>query len=179
MIYKLRFETLFGINETALMKERIADRYNKLLPVVGKMALDKAERQVVLHFINNCWADYLDFLSYTRETIHLVNIAGKIPISEFNKISIDAFEKLLEDIKVEAANTLASSEITSNGIDMDKAGLKAPSSTWTYLVDDSPEQLGISSFPMGYDPFSMMLLGMSMTWQAIHKLASGKGRQLK
>jgi len=179
MIYKWRLETLFGVNETTLMKERIAERYNKLLPLVGKIALDKAERQVILHYINSCWADYLDFLSYTRETIHLVNIADKIPISEFNKISIDAFEKLLADIREEAANTLTSAEITPNGIDMDKAGLKAPSSTWTYLVDDSPEQLGITRFPLAYDPFSVAAMITSMTLQAIHKAVSGKRRHLK
>ncbi|NJD04828.1 MAG: accessory Sec system translocase SecA2 [Ruminiclostridium sp.] len=179
MIYKWRFDTLSGVNGTTLMKERIAARYDELLPVVGEKALDKAERQVTLHYINSCWADYLDFLSYTRETIHLVNIAGKIPISEFNKISIDAFEKLLEEIKEEAVNTLASAEITSSGIDMDKAGLKAPSSTWTYLVDDNPEQLGIIKFALGYDPFSVVLMTISMALQAIHKAASGKRRLLK
>lgn len=179
MIWQWRMETLFGRYETTLMQERLADRYYKLLPVVGKAALDKAERQVVLHFINSCWADFLDFLSYTRETIHLVNIAGKIPISEFNKVSIEAFEKLLADIRDEAANALASAEIAPDGIDMEKAGLKAPSSTWTYLVDDSPEQLGITSFPMGYDPVSVMLLSVSMALQGLRKITSGKRRPLK
>ncbi len=179
IIYKWRLETLFGINGTSLMKEQLEERYGKLLPVVGEAALDKAERQVILHYINSCWADYLDYLSYTRETIHLVNIAGKIPISEFNKISVEAFEKLFADIREEAVKTLAEAEITSNGIDMEKAGLKAPSSTWTYLVDDSPEQLGISNYPMSVDPFSVVLMTMSMTLQAIHKLTPGKRKQLK
>ena len=118
-------------------------------------------------------------MSYTRETIHLVNMAGKIPISEFNKTSIQAFDKLLSDIRDEIVNTLAAAEITSDGIDMAREGLKAPSSTWTYLVDDNPEQLGIARFPMGFDPFSVLLLGMSMTWQAVKKLGLKKSEHLK
>ena len=77
-----------------------------LLPIVGKSALLKAEWQCLLHFIVSCWTEYLDFLSYTRESIHLVNIAGKIPISEFNKTAIDGFETLLRKIEEETVAVL-------------------------------------------------------------------------
>lgn len=179
MIYNLRLGILTGRSGTSLMKERLPEKYLRLLPIVGEQALENAERQVTLHFINGCWADYLDFLSYTRETIHLTNMAGKIPVSEFNKVSIEAFQKLLEDINDEAARVLAKAEITSEGIDMDRAGLKAPSSTWTYLVDDNPEQLGIRNIPLGYDPLSVMLLGVSMTMQLAEKFLFKKSRHLK
>ena len=42
MIHKWREEVLSGASEPTLMKERLKDRYNALMPVVGKKALAKA-----------------------------------------------------------------------------------------------------------------------------------------
>lgn len=121
-----------------------------------------AERQCLLHFISSCWAEYLDFLSYKRESIHLVNMAGKIPISEFNKIAIDGYETLLRTIEEETVAILSKADITEEGINMEKEGLKAPSSTWTYLIDDSPEQLGIRPMQLALSPISIMLTTINL-----------------
>lgn len=53
-----------------------------------------------------------------------------------------------------------------DGIDMEKEGLKTPSSTWTYLVDDSPEQLGIIPMGMVVDSFGA---AMSMLTLAVNR----------
>ena len=156
MIFNWRSEVLFG-KLPGIFKSRLPDRYDSLLPVVGERALLIAERQLLLHFISSCWADYLDFLSYTKESIHLVNISGKIPVSEFNKIAIEGYKSLLADIEQEVVSVLSRAEITTYGINMEKEGLKAPSSTWTYLVDDSPEQLGIMPMSLAVDPLSIIL----------------------
>ncbi len=178
MIYDFRRDILFGA-VPGLMQSALPQRYAQLLPAAGEAGLAKAERQAALHHIWACWADYLDFMSYTRESIHLVNMAGKIPISEFNKIAIDSFDKLKANIRDEITATLARAEITADGINMEKAGLKAPSSTWTYLVDDGPEQLGIISGPLAIDPFSVMLWTVSMTWFAARKFIFKKSKDLK
>ena len=179
MIYNFRRDILNGA-VPGLMQTALPERYALLLrSTAGEAGLAKAERQASLHHIWACWADYLDFLSYTRDSIHLVNMAGKIPISEFNKIAIDSFDKLKESIRDEIIATLARAEITSDGLNMEKEGLKAPSSTWTYLVDDSPEQLGMVSMGLAFDPFSALLMGISMTWFATRKLVFRKSQHLK
>lgn len=178
MIYNLRRDILFGA-VPGLMQASLPRRYAQLLPAAGTEGLAKAERQASLHHIWACWADYLDFISYTRESIHLVNIAGKIPVSEFNKTAISAFEKLEENIRDEITATLAGAEITADGINMEKEGLKAPSSTWTYLIDDGPEQLGMISGPLAVDPFSVVLWTATMTWHALRKFVFRKSEHLK
>ena len=75
---------------------------------VGEEALRKAECQVTLHFINKCWAEYLDYMSYVRESIYLVNIGGRVPIDEFNRISVRTFGNLMEEIENEIIQTLTS-----------------------------------------------------------------------
>ncbi|HEX2944889.1 MAG TPA: accessory Sec system translocase SecA2 [Clostridia bacterium] len=163
MIFAKRYEVLFG-RLPGLFRTYLPERYESLVPAVGEPALLKAEWQVLLHFISSCWTEYLDYLSYTRESIHLVNIAGKIPISEFNKIAIEGYEKLLQNISQETLAVLEKAEITRNGIDMEKEGLKAPSSTWTYLIDDSPEQLGIMPVQLALDPISVVLTTITLAF---------------
>ncbi len=161
MIFVLRNEILFG-KLPGLFSSRLSEKYGAMLPIVGKTALLKAERQCLLYFINSCWAEYLDFLSYKRESIHLVNMSGKIPISEFNKIAIDGYETLLRTIEEETVAILSKAEITEEGINVEKEGLKAPSSTWTYLIDDSPEQLGIRPMQLALDPVSIILTTINL-----------------
>ena len=144
IIHKLRMDILFDEGLIDLMASRLTERYKNLSFKVGKRAVRIAEKQVSLYVINKCWADYLDYLSYTRESIHLVNMAGKTPLYEYNKIAVTAFETFKKEIEDEIINILSNVQITKDGIDMEKEGLKAPTSTWTYLVNDSPEQLGIN-----------------------------------
>jgi preprotein translocase subunit SecA len=178
MIFKWRHEVLLGMLP-GIFKSRLQEKYEALLPIVGERALLKAEWQVTLYYISSCWTEYLDFLSYTKESIHLVNMAGKIPISEFNKTAIQSYEKLLQTIEQEIIHALLRAEITVNGINMEKEGLKAPSSTWTYLVDDSPEQLGIIPMQMAFDPLSVILTTINLFWFGAGKYLLNKKNKLK
>ncbi|OPZ87177.1 MAG: preprotein translocase subunit SecA [Firmicutes bacterium ADurb.Bin419] len=143
IIFKLRRDTLFDVLPLQLFETKLVDLYNKLMPKVGEEALKKAEKQITLYYINKCWAEYLDYVSYLKESIHLVNVGNKQPLYEFNKIIIEAFENFKDELKNDIKNTLKTVSITKDGVDMDKQGLKAPASTWTYLINDGIEQVGI------------------------------------
>lgn len=126
-----------------LLRNRLPQKYNKLILEVGEEGVQKAEKQITLYYINKCWAEYLDYISHLKESVHLVNIGGKQPLFEFNKTIIESFEVFDKYLKDEIINTLKSAEITKDGVDMNKEGLKAPTSTWTYLINDSAENVGI------------------------------------
>lgn len=178
MTFNWRYKVLVGMLP-GIFKNRLPEKYEQLLPIVGERALQKAEWQVTLYFISFCWTEYLDFLSYTRESIHLVHMAGKIPISEFNKTAIQSYEKLLQTIEEEIVAVLSKAEITADGIDMAKEGLKAPSSTWTYLIDDNPEQLGILPMQLAFDPLSVMLTTVSLAFFGARRFIFKKQKALK
>ena len=59
-------------------------------------------------------------------------------MDEFHKIIAEAVQNLIQVINDEIINTFESAEITKDGINMEKEGLKSPSSTWTYLINDNP-----------------------------------------
>jgi preprotein translocase subunit SecA len=84
------------------------------------------------------WADFLEEAAQIREGIHLVQLGGKIPLNEFHeKVSI-IFQDLQSRIDQEIIETLGRIEIKAGGMDLEKEGLKGPSATWTYMINDTP-----------------------------------------
>jgi preprotein translocase subunit SecA len=154
IIHKRRRDVLLDRPGKSIFK--VSERYSELLPVVGELALKEAEKRVAMYFINRCWTDYLDYISYIRESIHLVNIKGSNPLNEFVEKAVSAFDEMCMEIDSEIAKALSRVEITESGMDMDKEGLKNPSSTWTYIVDDGAEQIGI--LPICANPMTYVMI---------------------
>jgi len=121
-----------------LLQERAPERYQQLLVTVGKEVLDRVEIQITLFHMDRCWAEYLDYVAHVREGIHLTSTGGSSPLEEFHITVGRAFCHLIETIDEAIVQTFQSAEITAAGIDMEKEGLKGPSSTWTYLINDHP-----------------------------------------
>ena len=112
--------------------------YAALEQQYGRAAVKKAEKQLALAVIDKHWADYLEEVDRIRQGIHLVAIGGLNPFREFQKQLTTLFEELLGGIDDEIMNRISTVTITPDGIDLEKEGLKRPSSTWTYLVNDNP-----------------------------------------
>ncbi|GAA5011623.1 accessory Sec system translocase SecA2 [Actinopolymorpha pittospori] len=138
LLGELRDQVLHTDHATELMAQRCPDRCAELRQAVPTAVLDEAARLVVLHHVDRCWADHLAFLADVRESIHLRSLAGQDPLAEFHRTAIPAFKRRLADALTEAADTFERVTITADGIDLDAAGLRRPSATWTYLVNDNP-----------------------------------------
>ncbi|MBB3661772.1 preprotein translocase subunit SecA [Prauserella sediminis] len=95
-------------------------------------------RRIMLFHMDQLWADHLAFLNNVRETIHLRAMAREQPLDEFHRVAIPEFHKIRGRVESRSAETLASAEITSDGVDLAAAGVRRPTSTWTYLVQDNP-----------------------------------------
>ncbi|MCC5465388.1 accessory Sec system translocase SecA2 [Pelosinus baikalensis] len=140
IIHNKRQDILWNKISLDVLSSKAADRYCALQAQVGEDILRKVEKQITLYHINKCWADYLDYISYEREGIHLVAIGKKDPLTEFHRIAIEAFDEMMDKIDSEIIRTFNTVAIGEDGIDMVKAGLKGPSATWTYLINDSSNQ---------------------------------------
>jgi len=137
IIHQRRRKVLMEEEQPSLLSEREPELFNSLCTTAGEKALQTAEKQVTLYQIDQCWADYLDYVSYVREGIHLVSISRKKPLDEFHKLVIKAFEGLPLRIGEEVIKTFKTVEVTREGINFEKEGLKRPSATWTYMVNDN------------------------------------------
>jgi len=151
-VYRRREDVLLDRKPLTLLATGSPERYAQLQAGVGEDVLRNVEKRVTLFHIDQSWADHLALVDQIREGIHLFGMEGnglldKIhlsrfavvnPLDEFNRQVITAFLRLLRRIDDKVVKTLNCAEITGKGIDMDAQGLKAPSATWTYLINDTP-----------------------------------------
>ena len=135
-LHEWRMEVLTGDAPLEACATHAPDRYAAVRHRFGADVVGQAERVITLHHIDQCWTEHLAFIAHLREGIHLVGIGGKDPLHEFCKQIAEQFRTVHPAIDTRTAETFAAVEITEDGIDLDKAGLRGPSSTWTYLIND-------------------------------------------
>ncbi|NQT11241.1 MAG: accessory Sec system translocase SecA2, partial [Planctomycetes bacterium] len=123
---------------SSLLATRAEDRYRELRLAFGEDVLGRVEKQITLFHIDQCWAEYLARVADIRENIHLNVFANQDPLDEFHKTVGREFTALGERIDQTIVDTFQSAEIDENGINLEKHGLRGPSSTWTYLINDNP-----------------------------------------
>jgi preprotein translocase subunit SecA len=131
---------------------RRPERFEELADAVDEDVLAAAARTIVLYHLDRGWADHLAALADIREGIHLrafgqgPNPFGMSldPVAEFQAEAVKLFASLLEEVEERSAETFATATITGAGVDLDAAGLRRPSATWTYVVRDNPFDTSLS-----------------------------------
>jgi preprotein translocase subunit SecA len=137
IIHRWRQAVLLDQERPCLFQTALPERYLQLSLKYGENILQKAEKLVTLYQIDSFWADFLEQVAEVREGIHLVALSGRIPLNEFNKATMELYLKLKPGIEQAIVRTLNTIEITENGFDSEKASLKTPSATWTYMISDT------------------------------------------
>ena len=123
---------------------RCPERFEELSASVDEDVLAGAARTIVLYHLDRGWADHLAVLGDIREGIHLRALGtgalggGRDPLGDFQVEAVKLFTSLLDRVQDEAAETFRTASITEAGVDLDAAGLKRPTATWTYVVQDNP-----------------------------------------
>jgi preprotein translocase subunit SecA len=144
IIQKIRQDLLHSDN-TNFFISNAAAKFNSLKQSVGMEEVNHACQIIPLFCLDKVWSDYLAEIADLREGIHLLRLGGQDPLFEFHKQTIKIFEEVENNIYEDILATF-NKLMTSNGkIDFDGAGVKKPSSTWTYLINDNPfeDMLGV------------------------------------
>jgi len=136
-------------------------RRRALADEVGEDAVCHAERAVMLLQIDRAWCDHLALAADLREGIHLVALGGQDPLAHFTKALTLAFPCLEDTIDRAVLDALHEVRVRGDRIDLDSVGIKRPSSTWTYLINDDPFRNQIAT----------MLTGPGRTTVAIYAAA--------
>ena len=142
-----RAQVLRGKDLSGVLQERHPETYDRTRRVLGESALKDLERRLTLHAIDDCWSEHLATVTEIRDGIHLARLGGLSPINEFIKKAAASFEEAQSSIDDRVAGRFSALEITSHGVEFEALGLRGPSSTWTYLVNDEtlafPSVLGV------------------------------------
>lgn len=102
----------------------------------GETKVSPSEQRVRLYYIDRFWADHLEYASYIRESIHLTSLVDRHPIDEFHAQIIQAFEQLPAKINRESAKMLERLGGSNDPAVWEKFGLKNPTTTRTYIIND-------------------------------------------
>jgi preprotein translocase subunit SecA len=89
---------------------------------------------VLLFHLDQAWAEHLATLAALKEGIHLRILGREAPLEKFNGLAVDAFRGFARRVREAAKETLEKTD----GLDLEDAGLRRPTSTWTYLIADTP-----------------------------------------
>jgi preprotein translocase subunit SecA len=131
-----RRAVLMGTDPPGLLRERAPEAYERARRALGEATLQDLERRLTLQAIDECWAEHLGTVAEIREGIHLAEVGGMSPLEEFQKGAAASFVHARDSVDAWVVERFASLKIASDGVDMEGLGLRGPSSTWTYLVND-------------------------------------------
>ena len=118
--------------------DRLPDKVNQLLKLIDQDALGEVCRRLFLFHMDRAWSQYLADIADIREGIHWRRFGGQKPVREFIKLSVERFDELQMEIEERCLQTFEQLEVRQNRVDFEKAGIKTPSSTWTYMINDDP-----------------------------------------
>ena len=148
--------------EKSLLAERCPQRWSDLCSAYGEELLRSVEQRITLVTIDRCWSDHLAEAQAKRDEVHLVQLGGQDPFTEYWRAAAAAFDALLpriDDTIVEIFERIA---ITADGVDWEREGLRGPSSTWTYLINDNV--FGTNTFLTMANRASFGLWAMLLCW---------------
>jgi len=127
-----------GTEPGGLLATERAERTAALIDRGQSSLLPEIERRLTLVALDHVWSDFLAESQEMREDATLLAFAGRVPLAEYHRNVSTAFLHFEDRVREEALRRFDLLEVDPDGVDWTKAGLRAPGSTWTYLVNDNP-----------------------------------------
>lgn len=138
VLYQRRRLVLEEKQSMVFWRENNPVQYQKLVAEVGEIPVAEACKSIEMYCIDQLWCRHLEEIHDLREGIHLLRLGGQDPAFEFQKLAIALFEELLANLEREMIRLFNSLVVKNGTIDLESVGVKAPSATWTYLINDNP-----------------------------------------
>jgi preprotein translocase subunit SecA len=155
---------------------RASDARARLVAVAGEAATDDAERAVTRAHLDRLWREHLVACADLREGIHLVRLGGQDPLERFTAGVRAGFARLSEALDDAVLRSLDGVRASNGRLEVIGVDLNAPSSTWTYLVNDDPfrEQVLLSLTGAGGKTMAMyaavVMPGLFLLWTLVERV---------
>jgi hypothetical protein len=166
-------------DEDPKMWQLVPARRQALVDEVGEDSVCRAERAVMLFQIDRAWRDYLALAADLREGIHLVGLGAQDPLTRFTTEITMAFRRMERAIDGAVLDVLEHVRVDGGRVNVEGMGIRGPSSTWTYLVNDDPfrHQIGMMLTGPGRSTFAMYAVAMMrpllLVWGLVDRLLEG------
>ncbi len=76
-----------------------ADKYDAQRETIGDELFSDIERNILLHFIDECWLDHIDAMDALKQSVGLQAYAQRDPVIEYRIQGNEMYEEMLESIK--------------------------------------------------------------------------------
>lgn len=180
IIQTRRRQVLLDPGTNSLLKTNEPELYARLNSAAGHEELLRSERLVTLHYMDRGWTEHLAHMADIREGVHLYRFGGRTPLNEFQQRVNDAFFHMRQQADRHIIETFRNLRVTEGKIDLNKANLRGPSSTWTYLINDNPfgglgmalvasRNLGTASYAGILAALYLPLTVLLLIWRALSK----------
>jgi preprotein translocase subunit SecA len=138
ILFNKRERNFHNHSASDFFKQESPEKFNKYHSVIGEKNLNSICQLISFYLIDNYWQQYLAEIAEIRESIHLKRVGGQNPYIEFQKLAIKIFDQLLKKLDIQLVQIFNTIHIDNNRVDLEKLGIKEPSATWTYLINDNP-----------------------------------------
>ncbi|HEX7509870.1 MAG TPA: hypothetical protein VF335_01105, partial [Chitinivibrionales bacterium] len=138
ILFEKRQKILQGEDSRNFFFKHSPDALKATIAAFGQQKTLSLCKRLLLSSIDKAWSLHLSEMNEIRECIHLRVYGKQDPHFEYNKCAIELFDHALSSIDNESLSCF--NRIASNNAVVDEPGniLKAPTATWTYLVNDNP-----------------------------------------
>ena len=114
------------------------EQFYRLNKILGNPKIFELCRRLSLLQIDASWSYYLADIADIKEAIHLQVLGGQDPVLVFRKESVVLFDSMMDELNNEILKAFNKLKVKNGEADLSETGLNAPSSTWTYLINDNP-----------------------------------------
>lgn len=136
VLFSRRTDVLFDRVKPDILITREFELYQKLCREFGQKKVEETEKYVLLVQIDRHWADYLDYVAYIKEGIHLESLSHKNPLDIYHRQVIRTFEEIAEKIDTGVVHVFLNMDLSEGIMDLELEEMKVPSATWTYMIND-------------------------------------------
>ncbi|SHI15794.1 preprotein translocase subunit SecA [Sporobacter termitidis DSM 10068] len=143
LVHKKRDDILFGRAALSILERDDPDGYRRLLAQVSPEEFRRAQKQIALYAVNQCWSDHLLYVESLRDEIFMLGKVRGDPLTHYNERLIEGFELLEKNIRAAVLRAFGAVAVRDGRIDLLEMGIKGPTSTRTYLVHDGTEQMNL------------------------------------
>jgi preprotein translocase subunit SecA len=179
ILFEKRSRFMDGSRAMDIFKTNAPDDFAILKEKMARDTLITLCKCICLGCMDVHWSGYLAEVTDIREGIHLRRIGGQNPLFEFQKIVIDMFDTLSNDMEKSMKQMIHEVAIgqKKSGLFGGDFPMKSPSSTWTYMINDNPFdpmleiQLGSS---VGVSAWAAMLWPLMAVYFIVKKMKRGK-----
>lgn len=175
IVYEKRMRILNDEDALSVLEKTNPDKFREILAQVPEREFLRAQKEIELFTINQCWADHLLIIESALDEVQVISQARGDPYSTYNRKLIEAFDDLEKHIRSVILEIFDRIVIVDGHIDLAERGVRGPSSTRTYMVNDGTEQLNvINGLAASSNPVSALLFGFYLFVVFFDKLIKRK-----